>query len=159
MIGSLSNRKNLIFLNVLILIYPLLSFPAHAQEDPNATVVRELKSEKIKSSSFRGAKLYSNGDIKLKDGTLLKKDGKVQSPDGSITMPNGTLTHPNGKKYLPGGIVISKDGKKEDLCKSAECTKFRNNNFSHSNGVVTGVLRSSKPPIDSTGKIKSPLSK
>ena len=151
------DRKQLILLNALVLMSFFISSSAHAQEDPTATVVYELKSEKIKSSRFKGSKLYSNGDIKLKDGTLLKKDGTVHLPDGSTITPDGIAKHPDGRKYLPGGIVVNKDGTEEDICKkNPGCAEGRNNHFRHSNGKITGVVKETKFPVDSNGKLKRP---
>jgi hypothetical protein len=120
-----------IFLSILLFGFSGFSFSAIAQKDANAKVIKELTSETI-SPQLRGAKIYSNGDVELPNGTFVKKDGTTYFKDGTVQTPNGISTTKDGRKLLPGGIVVHPNGKQEDLCKSDQCKKHRTERFKKS---------------------------
>lgn len=130
-------RTSLIFSIAFVTVCFTCLLPACAQKDPNAKVIRELDSNEMRPSRLRGAKVYSNGDIELKDGTFIKRNGTKYRPDGSITKRNDHIEKEyKGRKILQGGISIDKNGTSEDMCnKFDECRNFRNANYIIKNGV------------------------
>jgi hypothetical protein len=132
---SVYTRNCLIFLNTFIIVTCIYSPSGYAQKDPNAKVIREVKTDK--ADRIRGLKIYSNGDIEFRDGKIIKKDGTVYYPNGKVVKRNGDGSGEHkGRKILTGGIVVGQDGKLEDVCgKSNDCKKLRDAKFINENGV------------------------
>jgi hypothetical protein len=130
-------RDCAIILSAVAIPVALLSLPAYSQKDPQASVVEQLDSNDIKSPNLRGVKIYSNGDIELRNGTLIKNDGTTYFPNGSVSTSDGASIHPDGRRYLPGGFVYDKNGTETDLCKSEDCRGYRKTNFMESRNRKT----------------------